>query len=369
VVDGTLVAEQVSGTSHVGIGLVGCGNVGALHLEALTAMSSSKVLAVADPRPERAASYAERCGAKACGSLDELLEVPGVDLVDICTPSGTHGALGVQAASAGKHVVVEKPIDVGLDAARALIDATSSAGVVLSVISQHRFDPGALALKAAVERGRLGLVVLGEGHARWYRAQSYYDADDWRGTWALDGGALMNQGVHLVDQLCWLLGPVESVFARSATRMHKMEAEDAIVATICFASGALGSLSVTTASAPGAPETLFVGGSEGSARLRAGTIVDWEVPGARPAAAPPEAPGGQEPAGAWRTGGPESSAAAGSANLAVNAHRAQLQDVVDAIVERRQPRVTGQDGWQALAVVRAAYESVRQGREVSPAQM
>lgn len=337
----------------IGVGLLGCGTIGPLHAEALAELAGARLVAVADVVPERAAALARTYDVKAVTSLEELLAQPGVDLVSVCTPSGTHGELGAEIARAGRHVVLEKPVDVRLEAADAVIEAAARAGVVLSVISQHRFDDGVLRLRRAIERGELGPITLAEGRAWWYRTQAYYDADAWRGTDALDGGALMNQGIHVVDLLLHLLGPARSVFARAGTVAHEMEAEDLLVATVAFDGGALATLSVTTASFPGVPETVAVSGPRASVVLEAGSVVSWtrEVRGLE-----------DEIAGAAGTA--PANAALGSRNLSVQAHRSQLQDVVDAVREHRPPAVTGADGRAALALVRAAYESARSGEEV-----
>ena len=340
----------------VGIGILGCGTIGPLHAEAVAGIAGARLVAVADQHLERAEEVARGAGGDvvARGDLHGLLAVPGVDLVCVCTPSGTHADLGCAIAEAGRHVVLEKPIDTDPGAAERVLKTAAKAGVVLSVIAQHRFDEGFARLHRAIGAGELGEVVLGEGRAWWYRTQAYYDADAWRGTWALDGGALSNQGVHLVDLLLWLLGPVDSVFARSRTAAHAMEAEDVIVASLRFASGALGALTVTTASYPGAPETIAVAGPEASVLVESGRVVSWR-----------SARGAAEEDGA--VGLPAASAARGSRGLAVDAHRAQLQDVVDAVREQRRPAVTGEDGCAALAVVAAAYASARDGGDVTVA--
>lgn len=336
----------------VGAGVLGCGSVGPLHAEALAGLEGVRLVGVADTRLGRAEALASRYGATACASLKELLALPGVDLVCVCTPSGTHGYLGAEIAAQGRHVVLEKPIDVSLEAADAVISACAQAGVVLSVISQHRFDAGVQALKTGLERGHLGKISLAEARAWWYRTQAYYDSDPWRGTAALDGGALMNQGVHLVDLLFHLLGPARSVFARTVTVAHRMECEDLALASVEFANGALGTLVVTTASYPGTPETLSVTGDKASVVLEAGSVVSWQVAEGAPYDLGP---------GAHHL----PSAAVGSANLAVSAHRAQLQDVVDAVRYGRAPAVSGADGRRALRLVRAAYESASSGRQVT----
>lgn len=351
-----------AGASLVGVGIVGCGSIGPLHAEAIGRVEGARLVAVADIRKDRAATLASRYGVSACASVEELLSQPGVDLVCVCTPSGTHGDLGAEVARAGRHVVIEKPIDVSLERADGAIVAADTAGVVLSVVSQHRFDAGVVALKEALCRGDLGKISLAEGRAWWYRTQAYYDSDSWRGTAALDGGALMNQGVHLVDLLLHLLGPVKSIFARAATVAHEIECEDLAIVSAEFRSGAFGSLAVTTASYPGAAETLGVTGSRASVVLEAGSVASWHV--AEDSAydlGPGLSAGAHHP----------TSAASGSANLAVTAHRAQLQDVVDAVRFGRAPSVTGEDGRRALEFVLAAYESASSGREVllgSPAE-
>ena len=340
----------------VGIGILGCGTIGPLHAEAIASIPGARLVAVADERPERAEELARKAGGDVVARRDlaELLAVPGVDLVCVCTPSGTHGELGCAIARAGRHVVLEKPIDTDPGAADRVVAEAARAGVVLSVIAQHRFDDGLVRLHRALATGELGEIVLGEGRAWWYRTQEYYDADAWRGTWALDGGALTNQGVHLVDLLCWLLGHVESVFARSRTAAHVMEAEDLLVASLRFASGALGALTVTTASFPGAPETIAVAGPEASVLVESGRVVSWRRAGDETGA------GGPDPAAPA-----VASAARGSRGLAVDAHRAQLRDVVDAVREGRRPAVTGEDGRAALGVIAAAYASARSGGDVA----
>lgn len=330
----------------IGVGVLGCGTIGPLHAEAVRGVFGSELVAVADVVPQRAAELAARYDVLAVSSLDELLAVAGVDLVLVCTPSGTHGELGTRIAKAGRHVVLEKPIDVDPAAADEVIAACADAGVVCSVISQHRFDAGVVRLRSAISGGELGRVVLADATAWWHRTQQYYDADAWRGTVALDGGALMNQGIHLVDLLLHLLGPATSVFCRRATLAHDMEAEDCCVVDFSFASGAFATLSVTTAAAPGLAETLSVAGTKGTVTLTAGSISGWHAPSdasnevSRP------------------------SAALGSRHLAVDAHRAQLADVVSAIETGRAPLVTGEDGRAALQAVLAAYASASGGEDV-----
>ena len=205
-----------------GFGIVGAGVIGAFHAAAVALVPGARLVAVTDVDPGRAQAFAGRHGCAAEASLDALLRRDDVEVVAVCVPSGRHAEVGVPIAAAGKSLVVEKPIDVTLAAADRLIDAVASAGVAMTVISQHRFDPGLIELRRLADTGALGRLVLGEAATKWYRSQGYYDSADWRGTWALDGGSLMNQGIHYVDLLRWVMGPVIEVSAICATLDHQV---------------------------------------------------------------------------------------------------------------------------------------------------
>src|SRR2546423_1035175 len=211
-----------------GFGIVGCGVIAPFHARAVSELPTARLVAVADTVAEQAERRGAEFGVDHHADVDELLARPDVDVVSVCVPSGLHAEIGVRAAAAGKHLVVEKPIDVTLEAADRLIAACREAGVKLTVISQRRHEPGMVRLRELVDQGRLGRLVEGDSVIKWYRTQDYYDSGDWRGTWALDGGgALMNQGVHYVDLLQWIMGPVERVFARCRTAAHqRIEVED-----------------------------------------------------------------------------------------------------------------------------------------------
>jgi len=275
-------------------------------------------------------------------------------VVCVCVPSGLHAQIGIQAAKAGKHLVVEKPIDVSLDAADRLIDAARAAGVALTVISQHRFDAGLVELKRLLDDGALGRVVLGEASTKWYRAQGYYDSAAWRGTYAMDGGSLMNQGVHYVDLLRWCLGPPAEVTAVCTTQTHQIEVEDTALAIVRFASGAVGTILSSTAAWPGFPQRLEITGTEGTVTVEDGQIV-------RRALADQAAPA---PAADTGRSDPGLSGAADPAAVDVASHATQLADLLDAVDTGREPAVSGRAGRDALEIVLAVYESSRTGRPV-----
>ena len=336
-----------------GFGIIGAGVIATTYAGAIAAIAHARLRAVADIDQERAQRLAAAAGADAYADVDALLARHDIDVVCVCVPSGLHAEIGARAAAAGKHVVVEKPIDVTLAAADRLIDACRSGGVALSVISQHRFDPSVRRLREAIAAGRLGRLILGDAFVKWYRSPAYYRSAGWRATWSLDGGgALMNQGIHSVDLLLWLLGPVESVLARTATAAHEVAVEDVATALIRFSSGASGVIEVTTAAFPGFAERIEVSGTRGSVVLEAGEIIAWRLA---------DELGDPGPYGVVTRLAASSTDAPTESH---DGHAAQLHDVLDAIEHDREPAVTGEDGRRALEVVLATYESARTAAEV-----
>ncbi|WP_300608622.1 Gfo/Idh/MocA family oxidoreductase, partial [Trebonia sp.] len=228
-----------------GFGIIGTGTIAAIHADAIAMLPGTRLSAVTDVADGVARTFAAARGCAAEPSLDALLSRRDVDVVCVCVPSGLHAQVGVRAAKAGKHLVVEKPVDVSLDAADRLLAAAREAGVALTVMSQHRFDPGVAELKRLIDDGALGTLVFGEASTKWYRTQAYYDSARWRGTRAMDGGSLLNQGIHYVDLLRWCMGPPAEVTAACTTQAHRIEVEDTALAIVRFASGAVGTITAT----------------------------------------------------------------------------------------------------------------------------
>jgi len=335
-----------------GFGIIGAGIIAAIHADAIALLPDARLVAVTDVAPGAAGAFAAARGCAAESSLDDLLARRDVDVVCVCVPSGQHAEVGVRAAKAGKHLVIEKPVDVTLEAADRLLAAAREAGVALTVMSQHRFDPGVIAAKRLIDDGALGTLMLGEASTKWYRTQEYYDSAPWRGTWALDGGALLNQGIHYVDLLLWCMGPVTEVIAVCTTQTHRIEVEDTALAIVRFASGAVGTIGATTAAYPGFPQRLEITGTQGTVTVEDGTLMRTVL---RDAAGT---------AGQGKPPGEAPSAAADPGGLDAAVHAAQLADLLAAVGEGREPAVSGQDGRDALEVVRAVYESSRAGRPV-----
>lgn len=343
-----------------GIVIVGCGVISATHRRAITQLPNARLVAVVDVVPERAKLLGEQAGVPALTDLDEALAT-AADVVCVCVPSGLHAEIGIRAARAGKHVVVEKPVDVTIAAADRLITSCRDAGVKLTVISQRRFEPAFRRAYELVHEGFLGPLVLAGAQLKWWRSQEYYESAEWRGTRALDGGgALMNQGVHYVDLLRWILGPVEWISAVCETKAHHdIEVEDIALAHIKFASGVLASVDASTAVFPGLKERLELTGTLGSMVLEAGALTLLETrDGSRTSVAgKPSSQVGNAEAGSM-------GAAADPAQIAASGHVAQLGDFLAAIDEDREPAITGADGRAAIELILGVYESARLGQRV-----
>jgi UDP-N-acetyl-2-amino-2-deoxyglucuronate dehydrogenase len=343
-----------------GFGIVGTGIIAAMHADAIATLPGARLVAVTDLDADAAAAFAASRGGTAERDLDALLARGDVDVVCVCVPSGLHAEVGMRAVKAGKHLAVEKPVDVTLEAADRLIGAARTAGVALTVISQHRFDPGLIEAKRLIDEGALGRLVLGEASTKWYRGQAYYDSAGWRGTWAMDGGSLLNQGVHYVDLLRWLMGPAAEVTAVCTTQAHQIEVEDTSLAIIRFTSGAVGTIVSSTAVFPGFPQRLEITGTNGTVIIEDGRLVSRAFGDGAPAV-----DGGPQPT----DGGPPPETGPGAAAdpgaLDVSGHAAQLADLLAAIDEGRAPAVDGEAGRAALEIVCAVYESSRSGRTVT----
>ena len=346
------------------VALVGCGIIGLNHARAILKHPDLVITALVDAVPAAATGLADQLvseyGAERpaeFAALGDALTGAEIDVVVICTPSGLHVVLAEEALAAGKHVVIEKPLDVSLPRAREILALSRRAeqdGLVVSVISQHRFDPASRVVADAAHSGGFGRLTSGIASVAWWRSQEYYDSGQWRGTWELDGGgAVMNQGVHTVDLLVWFLGTPVEIDARTALLAHeRVEIEDVAVATIRFESGALAVLHATTAAYPGLSVRLQVHGDRGSA-----IIDDDQLEYFATADSDGNRAADVVPAGEVRGGdrGPEQF---------VIGHLRQYEDIVDAIREHRAPGVTVADAFLSLAVVRAVYLSATLGRPV-----
>ena len=256
------------------IALVGCGRISRNHFEAIEKIDGLELAAVCDVVADRARAAGERYGVPWFEAFDEMLGSARSDAVALCTPSGLHPKHGILAASAGKHVICEKPMAISLEGADQLVGACDAAGVQLFVVKQNRLNPAIQLLKRAIDRERFGRIYLANTTVRWTRPQEYYDQAPWRGTWEFDGGAIMNQASHYVDLIQWLVGPVESVMAKTATLARRIETEDTGVAVLRFRSGAIGVIEVTMLTYPRNLEgSITILGEKGTVKV-GGTAVN-----------------------------------------------------------------------------------------------
>jgi UDP-N-acetyl-2-amino-2-deoxyglucuronate dehydrogenase len=342
----------------VRLGVVGCGAIYATHATAIQRIPNAALSGFYDVVPERSEAASAEYMCPAFDSLEKLCEVS--DAVSICVPSGLHAELGIQAALLGRHVLVEKPIDVTIDAATNLVETCRSAGVKLSVISQHRFAPDIQRLKEAVTRGDLGPMLQGDAYIKWYRTQNYYDSGSWRGTWKLDGGGcLMNQGVHYVDMIQWVMGGVASVQAQVRTVAHQIEVEDVAAALIEYKNGAIGVIQGSTSFFPGFTERLEVHGRYGSIVIDGDLASAWEVDEERERDLSKYGRGvTMQPTPNLRPNRlAENPTQAMRAETWIEQHRLQIQDFVESVEQDREPYVTGENALEPLKIILAIYES------------
>jgi predicted dehydrogenase len=334
------------------VGILGGGSISETHARAAMQIPGVEIAAIYGRNHGKAARLAELYGGRAYHDLEAFLANRPMDFVVIGSPSGLHSEHGIAVARHGLHVLVEKPIDITTTRADSLIAECADAGVRLGVIFQDRTAPDLVRLKQILDEGRLGKPILVSASVRWYRPPDYYEGSSWRGTRSLDGGgALMNQGVHTVDLLLWLLGDISRVSAKTITALHRIEVEDTVVATLEFASGALGTLEAATSAYPGFPRRITISGSEGSVavehnRLASIQIRDW----------PEQA----------EEAGTEADPGGASSHLVadISGHRAVISDFIHAIQTGGSPCCDGPEGRRSVEVIEAIYESAQTGRDV-----
>jgi len=342
-----------------GFAIIGCGMIAGFHARAIKDVRGAKLIACFDMNAASADRLAESTGCKPYHDLDEMLADPKIEVVTIGTPSGAHMDPAVKAAEAGKHVIVEKPLEITLARCDAIIDACRRNKVQLSTIFPSRFHASSLEIKRAIEGGRFGKLAVGDSYVKWFRSQAYYDSGAWRGTWQLDGGgALMNQAIHSVDLLSWFMGPVVEIRAQTATLAHeRIAVEDTAMATVRFESGALGVIEATTAAYPGYLKRIEISGSEGSAAMEEEDIVRWDF--ARPDKRDKLV--AEQMQARKSTGGGASDPAA----IGHHGHALQFQDVLTAIKKGRAPAIDGQEGRRSVEIILGVYKAAETGKAIS----
>lgn len=356
----------------VGIGIIGCGNIAQVHAAAVSTLEEAELVATCDAVEAKARAMAEQHGAaRAYTDSRDLLGDPAVEAVLVCTPHPSHCPLAIEAAVAGRHVMVEKPLSVDLRAADEAIAAARRAGVKFGVIFQRRFWPAAQRARQAIADGKLGKVILGDCIVKWWRPKSYYDRDAWRGTWLAEGGGVMvNQAVHAIDMFQWLMGPVDTVYGQWANLSHPyIEVEDTAAAVLRFKSGAVGVIETTVSTNPQLGSRIAIHGENGATvgilehpEGRVGLNDVWTIPGeeeeAKRLLVEEQAAADYMYQARGEIGGrlaPERRS---------TYHALQIRDFVQAIVEDREPAVTAEEGRKAVETIMAIYESGRTGQPV-----
>jgi len=337
--------------------VVGLGNIGPLHCKCYQSTREIQLGAVVDVNAERAERYGKEFGVPWLTHAGDVLKREDIDFIDLCIPSGYHGDLAIAAAKAGKHVISEKPMDVTPQRCDDVIKAFRKSKTVFGGIFQHRFADDSRRTKAAVDAGRLGRLTVATCSTPWWRTQEYYDSGDWRGTWKLDGGGcLMNQGVHAIDLLLWICGPAKSITARTALLAHqKIEVEDVAVATVEFASGALGVISGSTSSFPGSAVRHVVTGTAGMINLSDDMATVWQLKDELEAQK-----GAAAPAAAAATVGAAADPMAISSDIFIR----NIDDIAAAAREGRPPVVSAAEHKKAVEVICAIYKSARTGKRI-----
>jgi UDP-N-acetyl-2-amino-2-deoxyglucuronate dehydrogenase len=333
--------------------LVGCGRIAKRHSEllGLGQVKGARLVGVCDINQSKAEKIGQQFSVPYFQDMHQMMNSINADVMVVLTESGNHAKDVVSLCKYGKHIVVEKPMALKLSDADMMISACDQAGVKLFVVKQNRFNIPVVKLREAVEEKRFGKLVLGTVRVRWCRDQSYYDQDTWRGTWALDGGVLTNQASHHIDLLEWMMGEVESVFAKSTTALVKIEAEDTAVVTLKFKNGALGIIEATTAARPhdleGSISILGEGGVVEISGFAVNQMKTWSFVKSLEDDARVLEKYSVNPPNVYGFG-----------------HKAYYEHVVDCINNNRDHLVDGLVGRKSLELINAIYESIETGKEV-----
>lgn len=341
-----------------GFGIIGCGMISRFHAKAIADIESANLVGCWNRTPDSAEKLAEETGCVAYGSLEEMLANPNIQVVTIGTASGAHLDPAVAAAEAGKHVIIEKPLEVTLERCDKIISACEKNNVKLATIFPSRFHESSKLMKSAVEAKKFGTLTMGDAYVKWFRTQEYYDSGAWRGTWEMDGGgALMNQAIHSVDLLYWFMGPVKSIVAQTATLAHdRIEVEDVATASLQFENGALGVIEATTAAFPGSLKKIELHGSQGSATLQEEDITVWDF------AEPTDEDRSllEKMSNRTESGGGASDPAA----IGHHGHTELFRDTLNAIENDSTPLIDGHEGRRSVEIILGIYEAAKSGKKV-----
>lgn len=334
-----------------GIGIIGCGNISDVQAQAIRESANGKLVSAFSRTETNLKRITDKYGINGFMDLGKFLNDDELDAVSICTPSGTHLDYAVKAAVTGKHVIIEKPIEVTIERANQIIDVCRKNNVRLAVIYQNRFIDDVIKMKKSIDDGDIGQIFLADAYVKWFRSQDYYDSADWRGTFELDGGGvLINQAIHTIDLLVWLAGDIESINGQVGTFTHNnIEGEDNAVAALKFESGAIGVLEASTSAIPAFKRKIELHGDKGTAVLEGNKFQLLKSENAFK----------QESEESENTGG-----ASPLAGFSIEPHKKQFEQIIEAIITGNETVVSGSESLKSLAVVKAVYESSAKNKTV-----
>lgn len=344
------------GEQRIRLGVIGSGSIAHVHSCAIKQAANADVVAVYGRDEIKTRNFAAQQEIEAYTDLDSFLACTDIDAVTIATASGTHLDIGIQAARKNKHILCEKPLEITPRRAEKLIAVCAQNNVQLGVFFQARFDQCTQLAKEAISSGRLGKILLAGCQMRWFRSQEYYDSAAWRGTWSLDGGGcLMNQAIHSIDLLLYLVGnPVVVSALQGLTTHQRIEVEDNLCAMVRFENGAIGTIESSTSCSPGFPRRIEISGEKGSIGIEGNRIVRWEFEKMRP-----------EDKGIMTTDGISAGGAADPTAIDVSGHRQVVEDFVSNLQKGSSPFVDGVEGKRSVDFVCAVYDSIRSGSAVN----
>jgi len=337
---------------NFGIGIVGCGNISDTHAEAIKNSRNGTLVAAHSRTEKKLNKFCKKYDIEGSASYEEFLNLPDLDMVAICTPSGTHLDYGKLAAAAGKHVIVEKPIEITVDRGKSLIETCEKNNVQLAVIFQNRFIDDVVEMKNFIDAGKVGKIVMASASVKWFRDQKYYSNSNWRGTFALDGGgAVINQAIHTLDLLQWMAGDIQSVSGYKGTLTHEdMEAEDNAVASLHFKNGALGTFTASTSIVPAQERNVEINGTKGTLQLEGDDFV--------------KNMGNKKTSDSPKNSDESTGADSPLAGMTAELHRKQYDQILEAFSKNNEPIVSGKESLKSLAVVEALYQSAKENRSV-----
>ena len=341
-----------------GFGIIGAGMISHFHARAIAEIKNAQLLGIYSTNKAKSDQFAEKHHCTAFPTLEEMLSKTEIDIICLCTPSGIHLEPAISSIEAGKHCIIEKPLEITVERCNEIIEAARKAGVIVGVIFPSRFYEASRQLKKSLDENRFGDLVLGDAYVKWSRTPEYYQSGKWRGTWKYDGGgALMNQGIHSVDLLQWYMGPVESVQSVSANIRHKnIEVEDTIVSTVKFKNGALGTIECSTGVFPGSLKRVEIMGTTGSAILEEDHLIQWQFK--------EESDEDESIRKTMQSGAVSHGGASNPSDISFVGHQRQIEDFIHAIETNGTPFVDGEEGRKSVEIVCAIYESARLGRMV-----